>query len=64
MLCVSGPFACEVKAPTTSASALHEGRVNRIAALAERPDEVAARAPAIIADMRRAMDEVPAAALP
>ena len=38
--------------------------VKRIAELADRPDEILAQAPAVIADMRRAMDRLAAAALP
>ena len=38
--------------------------VKRIAALAGRPEDVAGQAPAIIAEMRRAMDGVAVAALP
>ena len=38
--------------------------VKRIAALASRPEDVAGQAPAIIAEMRRAMDGVAVAALP
>ena len=38
--------------------------VKRIAALADRPEDIAGQAPAIIAEMRRAMDGVAVAAMP
>lgn len=38
--------------------------VSRIAALADRPDDIVSQAPAVIAEMRRAMDDTTIAALP
>lgn len=38
--------------------------VSRIAALADRPEDIVSQAPAIIAEMRRAMDDTAIAALP